>query len=69
VSKKRIKARGIAREMRDWRRCLVRVAGGPNPLAWGPAQSPLGRTIWWYVPSVRVPRSLRKQAAEHGWGG
>lgn len=67
MSRKRIKARGLAREMRDWRKNLVRVAGSPNPLAWGSVHTPLGRSIWWYVPSVRVPRSLRKQAREHGW--
>lgn len=69
MSRKRIKAREAARFMRRWRKALVRAAGSVCRWWWADRLASKGQSFWWYVPSVRVPRSLRKQAREHGWDG
>jgi hypothetical protein len=67
VSAKRVAARRARRVLWSWRRELVHAAGcAYTKCATAEAYRSVNAYAWWFVPTVRVPRSLRHFAALSG---
>lgn len=68
MSAKRVAARRARRMLRSWRRELVHAAGcSYAKCATAEAYRAVNAYAWWFVPAVRVPRSLRHFAALSGY--